>query len=58
MPRVLLLDLLDRPWYGATMTQWLVLRRFHSDQIEFGYSTRTLQLRSAETTSSSPDSSA
>lgn len=23
MPRVLL-DLLDRPWYGATMTQWLV----------------------------------
>jgi small-conductance mechanosensitive channel len=35
-----------------------LLRRFHGDQIEFGYSTRTLQLRSAESTSSSSDSSA
>ena len=57
MPRVLL-DLLDPDADIQHAVNLELLRRFHRDEIEFGYSTRTLQLRSDESTSSSSDSSA
>ena len=54
------IDLLDRTWYGVTVTQWLaaadirhakdleLLRRLQRDKVEFGFITRTVNLRSLE----------